>query len=220
MQSIPEVKIIKSSRTSVSIQINRHGEIIVKAPKFMPLFFIKQFISAKQNWIEKNLKKINSKKKSKKQYREGEEFLYLGNTYTLHVGNYKEISIIDVLQFPKFLEFRIEKEIRDWYVKKAKEKITQRLEFHSKQMGTEYKNVLFSDTISKWGTCWPDNSLQFNFRLIMAPLIVLDYVVIHELSHTAHKNHSLKFWNLVAKFTPAYKQHRKWLNTHAHLLNF
>lgn len=220
MSNIFEPKIIRSSRRSISIQIERDGEIIVKAPRFMPMFLIRQFISAKQEWIEKTLEKVNARLPKKKKYKHGEEFLYLGNVYALHLGNHTEITVTTTLNFPKFLEFRIEKELRDWYMQKAKEKIMERLQYHSKQMSRDYRDVIFSDTISKWGTCWPDNSLQFNFRLIMAPLVVLDYVVIHELAHTKEKNHSARFWKIVANYTPAYKTHRKWLHTNSHLLHF
>lgn len=215
-----EPRIIRSYRSSISVQIERNGEVIVKAPRFMPMFVINQFIDSRREWIEKHVEKMQARKVKKKQYKDGEEFLYLGNVYTLHLGNYKEISVTDKLQFPKFLEFRIEKELRSWYIKQAKEKIAERLRYRSKLMDTEYNDLIFSDTISKWGTCFPDNSLQFNWRLIMAPLIVLDYVVIHELAHTTEKNHGPRFWKIVGHYAPLYKQWRKWLNNHSHLLHF
>lgn len=213
--------IVRSNRSFVTIQITQKGEIVVKAPRFMPMFLIKQFIKSKQNWIEKHLGKMEGKRSIPKKYVDGEEFLYLGNMYKLHAGDYKEIHVADgILRFPQFLTFRAEKELHEWYIRKAKNRIPERLEYHAEQMDTHYAGVFFSDTISKWGTCWPDNSLQFNWRLIMAPIVVLDYVVIHELAHTMEKNHSREFWKIVGKYTPAYKTHRKWLHNHVHLLHF
>lgn len=89
----------------------------------------------------------------------------------------------------------------------------------SKKMNTKYKSIRFSDTFSKWGTCFPDNSLQSNWRLIMTPITVINYVVVHELAHTTEKNHGSRFWNKVSLYTPAYKQHRKWLDKNKHLLS-
>ncbi len=235
---IPQPTIIRSSRSTLSLQITARGEVIVKAPRLIPTFLIRQFVRDKEDWIRASLAKIEKHTVQKKQYVEGEEFWYLGKIYTLKLGNFTEISISDTkersfdslhslrmteqntLYFPKALLFRAKKELENWYIRKAKEKITQRVQYQSEQMGREYTRLLFSDTSSKWGTCFPDNSLQFNWRLIMAPLVVLDYVVIHELAHTKEKNHGERFWKLVEKYTPAYKSHRRWLNNHAHLLTF
>ncbi len=121
----------------------------------------------------------------------------------------------DKLLFPQGLVFRMEKELYAWYTKQAREKITQRAQQYAKRMHTEYLMVTFSDTKSQWGSCTHENNLQFSWRIIMTPLMVLDYVVIHELAHTKEKNHSWKFWTEVRKMTPAYKQHIKWLKLHA-----
>jgi len=141
--------------------------------------------------------------------------------YKLKVGNYKNIHIdppTDGLNFPNFLIFRAKKELDSWYIKQAKEIITKRVEHYSKIMQTSYKNISFSDTKSKWGSCGPDNALQFNWRLIMAPPLVTDYVIVHELAHTIEKNHSRDFWKKVELYKPAYRQYRKWLETNSHRL--
>lgn len=181
-----------------------------------------------------------------RQYVEGEEFLYLGNIYKLHIGNYKHIHIAHPpvfdskisqiqgtewartrtaqtqraggLNFPNFLIFRIKEELSKWYIKQAKDIITERIEYHSTVMQTKYKSITFSDTKSKWGSCSPDNALQFNWRLIMSPLLVIDYVVIHELTHILEKNHSRLFWRKVELYKPAYRQYKKWLESNARRL--
>lgn len=220
MSTILTPTIIRESRSSISIQITRSGEVVVKAPRFVPMFVINQFINSKEEWIIKNTKKFQKKKAGPKQYVQGETFWYLGNEHKLNLGDFTEISVTTTFNFPKFLHFRIQKELEAWYKKQAKEIITKRLAYHTVHMKASYKSVMFSDTKSKWGTCGPDNDLQFNWRLVMVPLVVLDYVVIHELAHTTEKNHGEKFWKKVAANTPAYRQHRKWLNNHAHLLTF
>lgn len=159
--------------------------------------------------------------RQRKIYKNGEEFYFLGSKYTFKLEQTPEIILKNTfLIFPLGALFRAEKELTSWYIKQAKEIIQRRLIYHSIKMKKKYKNIIFSDTSSKWGTCFSDNSLQFNWRLVMAPLPVLDYVVIHELSHTIHKNHGLDFWGEVKKYTIAYRQHRKWLNENNALLHF
>ncbi len=216
---VPEPKIIRSHRSSISLHITPQGELVVQAPKLIPYFIIKQFIESKETWILKSLEKIKKHTAKTKKFIEGETFMFLGNSYTLKHDKGIEILFKEsTVYFPKVMLFRAKKELENWYIKQAKEKITQRVAYHALQMKAEYKSILFSDTSSKWGTCFADNSLQFNWRLIMAPLLVIDYVVIHELAHTKQHNHSQKFWGIVASFTPAYKQHRKWLSEYGHTL--
>lgn len=218
MPNIPTPKIVRSLRKTMSLQISPKGELLVKAPIFIPEKFIHRFISEKESWIIETLQKLTARKVQQKKYQEGEEFLYLGNVYKLNIGSFKEIAINGSLNFPSVLVFRIQKELTNWYIKQAEKELTAQAKHYSEQMVTTYRSIRFSDTISKWGSCGPDNSLQFNWRLIMAPLSVINYVVIHELAHTTEKNHGSRFWSIVRLYTPAYKQHRKWLDKNKHLL--
>lgn len=218
---MPELtpKIIRSRRSTISLLVTEEGTLIVKAPFYLPTPLIQKFLDEKENWINKSLQKVHATKPYKKMYTEGEEFMVLGKTYKLHFTDSKKITLTPTtLQFPKFLTFRIQKELEAWYIKNAKKIIKKRVEHYAKLMKTNYKSILLSDTKSKWGTCFEDNSLQFNWRLLMAPLMVLDYVVIHELAHTSEKHHRAEFWRKVRFFTPAYKQHRKWLDRNMRIL--
>ena len=216
--NISEIK--RSNRRSISIEITREGKLVVKAPYLIPKIIIENFVNRKRNWILKHLKKYSSKRTGKREYVEDEEFLYLGKKYNLHYGSYTEISVSDIgkLHIPIATKFRAEKEIELFYRKTAMELITKRVEVNAKMMKLSYGAITFSDTKSKWGTCTYHNNLQFNWRLIMAPLEVVDYVIVHELTHITHKNHSRKFWNNVSFYKPAYKQHRKWLSLNSHRL--
>jgi len=219
MQSLPKLTIIRSFRNSIMLHITPTGELVVKAPHVVPKRIIDQFIDQKKNWIFKTIEKIDVQKGKKRKFTEGETFLYLGNEYTLTYSDGIEIIFSDKkLLFPKALLFRAKKELESWYIKRAKEKITQRVQLHAQRMNVSFTSILFSDTSSKWGTCFADNSLQFNWRLIMAPLMVLDYVIIHELAHTEEHNHGNRFWAIVTNYTLAYKQHKKWLTNNSGLL--
>lgn len=219
MANYPEPKIVRSRRSNLTLHINLQGEIIVKAPLLLPTFMIKKFVKEKEDWIEKTLAKVAKRKPDEKKYQEGEVFLFLGKPYTFTTDNTTTITVTtDKLLFPKAALFRAQKELTGWYMREAKEIIGKRLVYHAEKMHAQYKGVMYSDTKSKWGTCFADNFLQFNWRLVMTPLMVLDYVVIHELVHTTEKNHGDAFWRKVRLYTPAYKQHRKWLDENAHLL--
>ena len=209
------IKIIRSHRASIVMHMSPNGELVIKVPHLVPKFIIDRFISEKSEWIQKTRLRLAKIKPVKREYIEGEQFYYLGKPYELLFNNDSKISLhAEKLHFPKAIAFRVKKEIDSWYLTQAKDLISQRVKDLSQRMGADYKSIFFSDTRSKWGTCFEDNSLQFSWRLIMAPLPVIDYVVIHELTHTKHKNHSSTFWSQVRLFTPAYRQHRKWLEDH------
>ncbi|HXS14867.1 MAG TPA: SprT family zinc-dependent metalloprotease [Candidatus Saccharimonadales bacterium] len=217
--AIPTPRITRSRRASIAITVAPDGTIEVKAPRFAPQSLINAFLREKQDWIEKTLSQIEKRKPAKKTYQNGEAFYFLGEKKTFTIYNGIEIKIKDSqLLFPQVMLLRAQKEIISWYKKQAGTIITQRLFTKSSEMKASYKSFFISDTKSKWGTCFPDNSLQFNWRLVMAPIMVLDYVIIHELTHTTEKNHGDNFWRRVRNFTPAYRQHRKWLEENAHLL--
>lgn len=219
--SMPKITILRQNRASISLQVTRSGEVVVKAPRLVPKFFIDQFINSRKEWIEASLQKVSLRLPKKRLYAEGEEFLYVGTPHALrfHAGT-QIVAKDNKLYFPKGAAFRIRKELETWYKKQAEKIITERVMHYAKKMNARYKDIFFSDTSSKWGTCFGDNTLQFNWRLIMAPLMVIDYVVIHELTHTTEKHHQDSFWRRVRLFTPAYRQHRKWLEENGGKMHF
>ncbi|MCX8009180.1 MAG: M48 family metallopeptidase [Patescibacteria group bacterium] len=211
------LEIIRSSRKSLSIRVLPDGSLRVNAPRFASELEIHNFINKQHEWIERQRQKILTiqAKRQSRRYEDGEEFLYLGNTIRLAIGDHKAILLQgDRLCFPHFLKFRIREEIRQWFIKQAKDVIADIVRKNSQVMNVSYSSITFSDTRSKWGSCTRDNRLQFCWRLVMAPLLVIQYVVIHELVHIIEKNHSRKFWMKVALYNPSYKQQIQWLKTH------
>jgi predicted metal-dependent hydrolase len=204
-------KIIRSMRKSLALSILPDKTLVVKAPIFLPQWEIDRFINKNQDWINRKLNSIQTKT-LKREYKEGEEFLYQGETIKLKIGDYSRISVTkENLLLPKHMAFRAKKEIENWYIKQAKILITDLTIKYAKEFNTSFKEISFSDTRSKWGSCTHDNRLQFSWRLIMAPLLVTRYVVVHELSHTLEKNHSRNFWARVSSINPSYRQQVKWL---------
>ena len=100
----------------------------------------------------------------------------------------------------------------------ARDVFARRAAHWGREMGVAFKSVRVKDQRSRWGSCTRKGSLNFNWRVAMAPPDVLDYLVIHELSHLLEMNHSRRFWAHVARWSPDYKAHRRWLREHGHKL--
>lgn len=218
MIDVSHIKITRSTRASLSIKILQNGSISVKAPYLIPKKFIEEFIKSKSEWIEKQQSSLKKHSKQPKKFENGEKFTYLGKNYFLEIGSsYSQIQLKDgKLLFPLALAKRGKEVMEKWYIRQAKQLIKTLVDEYAAKMGTTYNAITFSDTRSQWGRCTHDNRLQFNWRLIMAPLLVVRYVVIHELAHTKEKNHSGRFWAIVRSQNPSYKLQIKWLKENGH----
>ena len=100
------------------------------------------------------------------------------------------------------------------YRNAARTQFEQRCAYYRPLTGGSYSSITVRDQKTRWGSCSSRGTLSFNYRLIFAPPAALDYVVVHELCHLTHMNHSKEFWNLVGSVMPDYKTHRKWLKEH------
>lgn len=105
------------------------------------------------------------------------------------------------------------------YREAARQRLEERVAFYHARTGGRYASIAVRDQKTRWGSCSSRGTLSFNYRLIFAPARVLDYVVVHELCHLTHMNHSRDFWNMVASVMPEYKVHRLWLKEHGQELN-
>lgn len=215
-----KTQIIRSKRKTLTLSVNLDAMLVVQAPRFIPKFIIDQFIKQKEDWIQKQIEKVSIRSISQKKYIEGEKFLYLGMQLNVVFGNFEEIRVEkESLLFPVAMRFKAKQFLENWYKKQARSLIIMQLNYYASQMNASYTgNVTFSDTSSQWGRCTYDNRLQFNWRLIMAPILVINYVVVHELAHTFEKNHSRMFWNTVKIYCPSYLRQRRWLKENGYLL--
>ena len=176
------IKIIKSNRKSLSIEVKKDLRIIVRAPLFISNRDIEKFIADKSVWIEKTIEKVK-------------------------VRNEQEKSM------PKFTTEEIHN-----LADKALEIIPKRVDYYAKIMGVSYGRITIRNQVSRWGSCSAKGNLNFNCLLMLCPIEVLNYVVIHELCHIREMNHSRRFWSLVERFCPEYKQHKAWLKEHGNEL--
>ena len=96
--------------------------------------------------------------------------------------------------------------IKNWYKKQCLNIIIERVNFYSEKYNLNYSQIIIKDQKTVWGTCNYKNDLTFNFKILMFNLNVIDYLVVHELSHTIYRNHSQQYWNMVEKILPNYKE--------------
>src|SRR5690606_31151947 len=136
---------------------------------------------------------------TKRKFIDDEVFLFMGKEYKLKIAHIEDIELKDHLYFPFKNKRTIQKRLLEWYKAHAVTTITKRVEEYAKLMDVSYKSIGLSYAKKRWGACSHTDELTFNWRLIMAPLNIIDYVVVHELAHTIEKNHSKDFWEIVKR---------------------
>lgn len=173
-----EVKVIRSNRRTISLEITSPGEILVRAPRRMSEVEIRAFVESKSSWLAKHLQK-------------------------------KEQDLEAVQEEGHFTEAEIKR-----LTCLAKQVIPEKVAYYARLMGVTYGCITIRKQKSRWGSCSREGNLNFNCLLMMTPTEVLDYVVVHELSHRLEMNHSARFWAQVEKVIPDYRGPRKWLKEH------
>lgn len=165
------------------LRILKNDLIQIRANIYFTIYDAKDLISRKKEWIESSILKMQDKSVNE------DEFLLLG-----------EIKKID--------EYKI-KNIDTFYRKEIEKILPQKVQEHSIRMNLFPTSISYRKNKRTWGSCNYKNGLNFNILLMKFPLQVMEYVIVHELAHIKHKNHSKDFWNLVAVFCPNYKEIEK-----------
>jgi len=214
---------IKSYKTAKTMKIyfKEDGLTITKSP-YVTKREIDKFIIQNEEKIYKEYKKILEQKVSKEErWKTGKEILYNGEIYTIIkiYNEQKTISIRikkDKKQFEIVLPNRIKKEEEEYSIKKAVRQLfkenteyilQERLSYWSKKTNITYNSVKVRDAKTKYGSCIPkEKALHFSSRLVMLSLEVIDAIIVHELCHIIHPNHSKEFYKLVERYIPNYKE--------------
>jgi len=221
MKKIKIDKLIRSKRKTISLVVTQDATLVVRAPLTTPIEYIQDLVMKKRLWINRRqqISREMNRKNPPKEFVSGEAFLLLGNVYRLKiVDNAVDIELGDSLKIPKHFLPHAKHYLINWYRKQAQTKITERVEWYAKLAGLRYESIRITGAEKRLGSCSVNGKLNFSWRLIMAPLGIIDYVVIHELSHLEHKNHSNRFWNKVKTMIPEYEQRGKWLKDNSFLL--
>ncbi len=194
--------------------------VIVRVPRWMSHRDIQSIIERHSRWIERKLREWESRKPIRKHFAEGEKFLFLGNEYPLKFASHQRKGVIfdgsSIIVKPADAE-SIRRRLINWYKEQAKPIIPPRVRHLADIHGFTYSRIRITSARKRWGSCSPDNSLNFSYRLIMAPPEVIDYVIIHELVHTRIKNHSQSFYRMLKSIMPDYREKEDWLHRHWHL---
>ncbi|MBD5395437.1 MAG: M48 family metallopeptidase [Lachnospiraceae bacterium] len=227
-----EYQLIKSKRKSIAISFDRDGNLIVKAPYFVRNRDIDAFVRSKEDWIEATAIRLKREREKKERERlkleSGDILPLLGNQLLLSViredRSRAKITcvrerLLMYVPYDADYEYR-QNTLEKWYRKEALAIISKKAAYYAEMLGVRYEDIHIKDQKSRWGSCSGKGNLNFNWRLIMAPEQVLDYVVIHELCHLRHMDHSREFWELVESICPFYKQLKKWLKEHGESLYF
>jgi len=206
-------------KKTISITLDHGGGVLVAAPVRTSVERIRQVVLKRAGWIVRNATEQVLQPR-RKEFVNGEVLPYLGGELGLRVEHAKVRRVVVELHDPSFRvtvpahldgEARrtaVESAFVAWYRARASEHLWQRVECWTKVVELSPTRILIRDQRKRWGSCSADGTLRFNWRLILAPPTLIDYVVVHELLHLRVKNHSRAFWTEMARFMPDYQTRR------------
>ena len=212
-------EIIRSRRKTLAISVDPFGRLIVRAPLTCSMERIFTFISEKERWIlRKQAQAKGTGMRLPPENLNGYEFLLLGKNCRIVLTDSRYVRF-DEGSYTIYLPSKNARaRLVKWLKENGKRIFTTVTERKARQMGVAFQSVEISSAKGKWGSCSFDNKIRYTFRLIYAPKEVIEYVVVHELAHTKHKDHSKAFWDFVQAFVPDWREKRKWLKTHGVLM--
>ena len=218
-------KIVRSpKRKKLTITVERDRAIIVHAPEKTSEELVRRLVDAKRQWL---LAKLRHPQKYRvrphapgKEVVDGESAPYLGRDYRIEINEtasgeveFSRLFVVPVSHQPKRREV-----LRKWYIARAKETILARVEQHARELGVKFTKAKIVDNRYRWGSCTVNDNVNFNWRLIKAPMFVIDYVIVHELAHLIEANHTSRFWGIVRANTPTMEKAKGWLKEHGQVL--
>ena len=220
--SISIDRLVRTRRKTVAIVVERDGSLTVRAPLRMAEARIQTFVESHENWIERHQSRIRANPPlPAKNYTEGETFLYLGQSYPLTIVTRQRSALSfngTTFRLAKSALPKAEQVFIRWYKEQATLLLFERVLTIAGRHDFEYQKIRISSARTRWGSCSSRGTLSFTYRLVMAPLEVVDYVVLHELVHTHIHNHSKTFWNRLGNLMPDYKRRLSWLKKNGKFL--
>ncbi len=217
-------KVIKKNRKTIGIKVTDEGEVIVTSPFGISDKIIRNIIKDKEEWI---LDKVRLMKETEllrnKEIKNGSKLRFLGRELELEIieaENIEEDFQIDNGKIKVFVGLRgiVRDKIDEIYRIEAGKILGERTNIYSKIIGVNPNKIFIKNQKTLWGSCSSRKNINYNYRIIMAPIEIVDYIVVHELCHLIHMNHSKNYWNTVKSILPDYKERRKWLKSNGHML--
>lgn len=211
-------------RRKLTITVERDRSVVVHAPVATAEEKIRSLVESRRQWIFEKTRHAQKYAELPhppgKEMVNGESALYLGRSYLIEIAATDSGEIEFAQKFfvpPDLAECKLEA-FRDWYIARAREKILPRVRHHARQLGVEFSEARIVDNRYRWGSCTVKNNLTFNWRLVKAPMSVIDYVVVHELAHLIEPNHTPRFWNIIKAQIANMDKPKQWLKEHGQLL--
>ena len=190
----------------------------MRAPLKYPDEKIREFLAQKESWILKHKQRMaGAGIRLPEENLDGYELLLLGEKHLITLYDGKSVRFSAEEKRIWLPRSNAESKLRAWIKQNADRIFKEATKRRAEELGITYQSVTVSSARTKWGSCTGDNRLSFSFRLLYAPKDVIDYVIVHELSHTLHHDHSKSFWGCVESVVPDYKVKRKWLKDRAAL---
>jgi len=216
-------------RRTLTITVHPDNRVVVSAPTTYPRKKILQFVEKKSDWVRKvlqaNLQKARQSQGRK--FQTGEKFLYLGREYVLRLelGTPSPIVLENghiLVRLPAAGQAAepsaVRKHLLNWYMARALVKVKEKVPVYSDLLGVKPRLVIIKSLKSRWGSCSVHGRISLAWNIIMAPEEVLDYLIVHELCHLVHHDHSSAYWRLVESVLPNHRERRLWLRNHGECL--
>lgn len=211
-------RLIRSRRKTACINV-REGEVSIRVPLRFPETAAVAFIDSKSSWIKQKLQEQQQViAANQRSFTEGEMLRYLGGSYQLVIRSAEQPLVCisdDTVQVHLPTAEQSTESIRgaliNWYRQQAKSILEGKVEQFKLMIRVEPEKLTIRTCKSRWGSCSASGRLMFNWKIIMAPEAVVDYLVVHELCHMLEHNHSQLFWQQVERVLPEYRQQRRWL---------
>jgi hypothetical protein len=217
-----DYKVVYSKRKTLTITVERDCSIVVKAPQGITPEKIRQVVESRKLWLFEKTRHAQKYRPLPhppgKELVPGESMPYLGRQYRIElVDGDGEIRFEQKFLVPRALAGK-SNAFKSWFLARAEEKILPRVALHAKNLGVTYKEAKIGNGQYRWGSCTPNDNVILNWRLIKAPMFVIDYVVVHELAHLIEPNHTPRFWNIVKAQAPTMEKAKAWLQKNGALL--
>lgn len=217
-----EFKVEFRNRKTMSISVEPPTNIVVIVPINTSEEEIKETVRSKGSWIVQKLFEFRhiEAKKVKREFINGESFMYLGRNYSLqiHVDTALQDKFLVKLYRGKFHVYvkeksdeNIRKAMEDWYREKTEEQVRKRIKYYQKFFNKKPTAIKVKEQKKRWASCTSKDELLFNWRCVMAKSTALDYIVVHEMCHMYYMNHSKEFWDLLDSVMSDYEIRKEWL---------
>lgn len=221
-----DYEVIRTSRRTIAIHIDPFKGVIVRAPKQARDSEIRHLLEKKISWINKHLALARQRASEipRHNFMAGDIFLFRGEEYSLVFETAKKNHIdiaghyIVIGLKPETPREKIPEILKKWYIAQAREILNERVLVYSPSLGVKPARVAVRGQSKRWGSCSAKGNLNLNWKLIMAPPEILDYIVAHELCHLKHPNHQSEFWKTLESIMPDYASRRNWLKKNGHRL--